>query len=156
MVIADIFILCVDQKGKTSYKIPDVSIKTIYNKGKKNVVIYGNRYLSVQKIKGIWYQLSPFGRGSWYPHYNHEFLDLNFQDETPIIGFLDKNLKRLLAYFIKELVKSSPLNCIYFFSDLQGYEEKYSELSYEEFTEMFEAEILCFNTVYHIVNKHEI
>ena len=71
MVIADIFILCVDQKGKTSYKIPDVSIKTIYNKGKKNVVIYGNRYLSVQKIKGIWYQLSPFVRGSWYPLYNH-------------------------------------------------------------------------------------
>lgn len=153
MVIADIYILCVNQKGKTSYKIPNVSMKTIYNKGKRNVVIYGDRYLSVQKNKGIWYQLSPFGRGSWYPHYDHEFLDLSCEDEMLRLIFLDKDIKKYISYLIERLIQSSPVKCLYFFSDLQGYKEKQATVSYEQFVQLFEKECLCFNTVYRIVEE---
>lgn len=152
MVIADINILCVGEKAKSRCTIQNIGLKIYYNKGRKNAVIYKNRYQAVQKVNGIWYQIYPRERGIGNESYRNEFLDL--EGNLRMI-FLDKKFKKELLSFIKDVIDSSPSKCIYFFSDLQGYKEKRIELQYREFEELFEVELLSFNTVYQITREEE-
>jgi|GEM_PF-2882930 len=146
MVIADVNILCVEQAKEIEMQIPGVSTEIFYNISR--ILIYGDRYQEIQAIPGIWYRLTPLEREQG--KYQSEFFDLAVENGEYRVLFLRKNLKDYIITLTKNLVLSSPWNCLHFFIDLQGYKTQKVCVSIDLFCEMVRSEKICFNTVYQI------
>lgn len=148
MVIADINIVCVGQREKSKYIISNAGIDCYCLDVDKKDCIYDDKYQKIQNIKGVWYQIYPEARNEG--DYNQEFMDLCVIDDKVKMIFLDKDIKKKLLDFLELLYKESPLKCIYFVVDLQGYKENSICISYREFSELIQKEEIYFNTVYYI------
>ena len=148
MVIGDINIFCAHQKQRTQYEIANAQIDCFGYDSVSRQVVYADRYLLLQKMEGIWYQVYPKARNFGY--YDNEFMDLLIEKNEPKVVFCHKKFKIQLQEFLTELYYESPSRTLYFFADLQGYKEKYNKVSWESFLKMMQGEELCFNTVYKI------
>ena len=149
MVIADINVLCVQQKKKSKCTISNAQIDCYSLKKPMQEFVYYDRYLMLQEIDGIWYQIFPYVRNEG--NYRQEFMDLCIADDEYKVLFLEENFKRQLIKFLTELYFESPLRNLYFCVDLQGYKEKYIEIKWKMFLEMIQKEDINFNTIYHIL-----
>ena len=149
MVIADINILCVHQRKKSKCTISNAQIDCYNLKRSTQEFVYYDRYLMLQGIGGIWYQIYPHVRNEG--NYKQEFMDLRIVDNEYKVFFLEEKFKRQLINFLTELYFESPLRTLYFCVDLQGYKEKRVEMKWKMFLEMIQKEDINFNTIYHIL-----
>ncbi len=152
MVVSDINLVCVDQKQKSYFHIPDAEFLYFNRNNDNNDVIYSNRYEFLNKTTGIWYQIYPKRRD--IGDYTHEFLDMyiDYNSDKRIV-FIDNNIKLAIIDIIKYLLEKSPKKEILFFADLQGYSDSIERISYNVFIKMYNEEKLLFNKVYAISNQ---
>ena len=115
--------------------------------------MYNDRYLLLQKEIGIWYQIYPNAIN--HGNYSQEFMDLHVVENKYKVTFFQKEYINQLVMFLIELYHASQSKTLYFFVDLQGYEEKYVQLSWKSFLKAIQEENISFNIVYKICEQFE-
>lgn len=148
MVVADINILCVHQKQKRRVSISNAQIESYSSEHIIRDFLYDDRYLQLQGIAGVWYQIYPQARNKG--DYDQEFMDLCVVNDKYKVVFCQESFKMQLLSFLSEVYYESQTKSIYFIVDLQGYKENHLRVSWKSFLEMFQDEKIYFNTVYEI------
>lgn len=112
---------------------------------------YSDKYVDIQKLKGIWYRIEPIARLNG--DYNQEFFDLAVVNNRYKMIFTSDDFKKFLLAFIKKKLNDSPINIVYFFVDLQGCADVACSVYSDVFFESFEKSDLYFNVVYKIMRN---
>ena len=157
MVISDFNILCISQTEITVPPFDKILIEV-------NDYMYKDEWRAVQKIKGIWYSISPIER-KWYD-YDHEFFDIDsikfhkcnnknseYWNSNYTVSF-ENGFTNIFSDLIKYYIDKSPCSmiCVLLRIDGTNTEILIGDIKLDSFLEMANKNDLKFNVAY-IVEK---
>ncbi|MDE6408510.1 MAG: hypothetical protein K2K48_00165 [Anaeroplasmataceae bacterium] len=149
-VIADLNIICLDERNKTIIDEDTFSVVCRRNPTKS---FYGASWDTLSMLKGNWYQITPIKRD--YGMYNDEFFDLYFVNKKAsrahgnyyVVVNCDINI---IYNALKKLIDASPIKkiCVLFRLDYQKKQKISGVLKFNNFFSKLKNNKILFDMAY--------